>query len=100
MRVRGRRRKHAQTVLMALLFAMSSLVGCTSIAGVGVVDPQAEMRAYPEEIESGESVTFDARDSDPIEGVITEFRWNFGDETTSETIVGSRKRSCSSKGGK
>lgn len=88
MRVRGKTLNHAQTVLMVLLLAMSSLVGCTSIAGVGVVDPQAEMRAYPEEIEAGESVTFDARESDPIEGVITEFRWDFGDQTTSETIVG------------
>ena len=88
MRVRGNSQNHAQTVLMVLLLSMSSLVGCTSIAGVGIVDPQAEMRAYPEEIEAGESVTFDARESDPIEGVITEFRWDFGDETTSETIVG------------
>ena len=88
MRVRGNSQNHAQTVLMVLLLSMSSLVGCTSIAGVGIVDPQAEMRAYPEEIEAGESVTFDARESDPIEGVITEFRWDFGDDTTSETIVG------------
>jgi PKD repeat protein len=33
-------------------------------------------------------VTFDARDSDAIEGVITAFKWDFGDGQSSETVSG------------
>ena len=33
-------------------------------------------------------VTFDARESDAIEGIITAYRWDFGDGETSETVTG------------
>jgi PKD repeat protein len=75
-------------ILLTLVIMTSSLAGCTTLSGVQATEPMAQLRVYPEEIEAGESITFDARESDPIEGVITEFRWDFGDESTSETIVG------------
>ena len=40
------------------------------------------------EIQQGEGVTFDARGSDAIEGIITEFQWDFGDGTKTTTIAG------------
>lgn len=74
--------------LLMLLFIAPALSGCTSLLEPPIIDPRAEMRAYPDSIESGETVTFDGRDSDPIEGIIIEFRWDFGDGNKSETIVG------------
>jgi PKD repeat protein len=44
--------------------------------------------ASPSDIQQGEEVTFDARDSDAIEGVITEFKWDFGDGTEITTLAG------------
>lgn len=88
MRVPNHSSNVTQTILMFIILSLTSIAGCTNIVGVGAVKPMADMRVYPEEIESGESITFDARESDPVEGVITEFRWDFGDESTSETIVG------------
>jgi PKD repeat protein len=40
------------------------------------------------QIEEGEMVTFDARESDALEGVITEYEWDFGDGKTSTTSTG------------
>ena len=51
-------------------------------------DPRAALIATPTEIQVGEEVTFDARSSDAIEGVITEFAWDFGDGTQTTTISG------------
>ena len=75
-------------MLLVLVILLSSLAGCANIGGVGAAEPMAQMRVYPEEIEAGESITFDARESDPVEGVFTEFRWDFGDQSSAETIVG------------
>tara|TARA_B100001142_G_scaffold185546_1_gene184774 strand:- start:1218 stop:2360 length:1143 start_codon:yes stop_codon:yes gene_type:complete len=73
---------------MASLMVCSSLVaGCTGALDF-TVDPSAKLTAYPLLIQEGETVTFDARDSDPIEGLIAEFRWDFGDGQTSETTTG------------
>ena len=33
-------------------------------------------------------VTLDARESSPVEGVITNYAWDFGDGTTAETMIG------------
>ena len=33
-------------------------------------------------------VTLDARESSPVEGVITKYEWDFGDGTTAETVIG------------
>ena len=46
------------------------------------------MEAYPKQIQEGEIVNFDARTSDPVEGVITGFKWDFGDGTSAETVIG------------
>lgn len=74
--------------LTAILAMVPMLSGCTSLLEPPVVEPKAEMQAYPIEIESGGTITFDARGSDPVEGVITEFNWDFGDGNTSTTLVG------------
>ena len=81
-------RRTLRSLLMASLMVCSSLVaGCTGALDF-TVDPSAKLTAYPLLIQEGETVTFDARDSDPIEGLIAEFRWDFGDGQTSETTTG------------
>ncbi len=73
--------------MVSMLLFSSLLAGCTGALDF-TVDPRANMTAYPLQIEEGEMVTFDARDSDAIEGVITAFEWDFGDGQTSETATG------------
>lgn len=72
--------------LCALLCAQL-LAGCTAVLDT-TTDPRAALTATPTEIQQGEEVTFDARASDAIEGVITEYAWDFGDGTQSTTIAG------------
>ena len=43
------------------------------------VNPKAELDVYPAVIQEGEMVTLDARESDAVEGVLTEYIWDFGD---------------------
>jgi len=74
-------------MLAALVMATTSLAGCTGVLDT-TVDPRASLNAYPLQIQEGETVTFDARDSDAIEGVITAFKWDFGDGQSSETVSG------------
>ena len=74
-------------VLAALVMATTSLAGCTGVLD-STVDPRASLNAYPLQIQEGETVTFDARDSDAIEGVITSYKWDFGDGQSSETVSG------------
>lgn len=62
------------------------LSGCIGIDST--VDPRASLQAYPLSIQEGETVTFDARDSEAIEGVVTGFEWNFGNGQKAETVVG------------
>ena len=64
--------------LAALVMATTSLAGCTGVLDT-TVDPRASMNAYPLQIQEGETVTFDARDSEAVEGVITSYEWDFGD---------------------
>ena len=52
------------------------------------VDPRASLQAYPLSIQEGETVTFDARDSEAVEGVVTGFEWDFGNGQKAETVVG------------
>ena len=72
--------------LTAIMMTVS-LAGC-----LGALDsatkPRATLEAYPLLIQEGEMVTFDARESDAIEGIITAYRWDFGDGETSETVTG------------
>jgi PKD repeat protein len=64
-----------------------SLAGCTELLDT-TAEPRATMEAYPLLIQEGEMVTFDARESDAVEGVITEYRWDFGDGEKRETVTG------------
>lgn len=74
-------------LLLTALLLVQLLAGCTSVLD-DTVDPRAVLTASPSEIQQGEEVTFDARDSDAIEGVITEFKWDFGDGTEITTLAG------------
>ena len=79
LRVRG--------LFLTAIMMTVSLAGC-----LGALDsatkPRATLEAYPLLIQEGEMVTFDARESDAIEGIITAYRWDFGDGETSETVTG------------
>lgn len=74
-------------LLLTALLLVQLLAGCTSVLDE-TVDPRAVLTATPSEIQQGEEVTFDARASDAIEGVITEFNWDFGDGTEITTLAG------------
>ena len=77
-----------RSLLMVGLMVCSSFVaGCTGALDF-TVDPRANLAAYPLLIQEGETVTFDARDSEPIEGVITDYLWDFGDGQTADTTTG------------
>ena len=60
--------------MVGLLVCSTFVAGCTGALEF-TVDPRANLNAYPLQIQEGETVTFDARDSEPIEGVITEYLW-------------------------
>jgi len=84
----GKAGRRLRTLAMVgLLLCSSLLAGCTSGLDF-TVDPRANLTAYPLQIQEGETVTFDARDSEPIEGVITDFQWDFGDGQTAQTTTG------------
>jgi len=83
----GTGRRGHQTALVLLMLAMSNLAGCTGALDT-TVDPRASLEAYPLLIQEGEMVTLDARESSPVEGIITAYEWDFGDGTTAETVVG------------
>ena len=74
-------------LLLTALLLVHLLAGCTSVLD-NTVEPRATLTATPSEIQQGEEVTFDARGSDAIEGVITEFAWDFGDGTEITTLAG------------
>ena len=73
-------------LLSSLIFFSSMLAGCVALDTA--VNPRAELQAYPLFIQEGETITLDARDSQAVEGVITEFYWDFGDGKIAETVVG------------
>ncbi|DAC52528.1 MAG TPA: PKD domain-containing protein [Candidatus Poseidoniaceae archaeon] len=74
-------------LLLIAMMVSISFAGCLGALDT-TVQPRASLEAYPLLIQEGEMVTFDARDSDAIEGVITAYRWNFGDGEKSETVTG------------
>jgi len=90
-------RRVSFVVLMSLVMATTSLAGCTGVLDT-TVDPRASLNAYPLQIQEGETVTFDARDSEAVEGVITSYTWSFGDGLSSETISGFTSHTYSSYG--
>ena len=72
---------------LSLLILLSVFVsGCIGLDST--VDPRASLQAYPLSIQEGETVTFDARDSEAVEGVVTGFEWDFGNGQKAETVVG------------
>jgi len=74
-------------VFLAAVLLTISFAGC--IGGFSSpTQPRATLEAYPLLIQEGEMVTFDARESDAIEGIITSYRWDFGDGEKSETVTG------------
>lgn len=90
-------RRVSLVVLMSLVMATTSLAGCTGVLDT-TVDPRASLNAYPLQIQEGETVTFDARDSEAVEGVITSYTWSFGDGLSSETVSGFTSHTYSSYG--
>ena len=74
-------------LFIGALLLVQLLTGCTGVLE-STVEPRAALTATPTEIQQGEEVTFDARASDAIEGVITEYSWDFGDGTETTTITG------------
>ena len=73
---------------LVLMLLSASLVGCS---GLSSTTPNARVTADLQEINIGETVNFDARDSSsPDPTYIDEFRWDFGDgdsRTTKQGIV-------------
>ena len=69
------------------LLVLQSLAGCTGVLET-TVEPRAALTAYPLEIQEGEMVNFDARDSDAIEGIISDYSWDFGDKDSVNTVAG------------
>ncbi len=74
-------------LLLTSLFLIQLLAGCTSVLD-DTIEPRAVFTATSTEIQQGEEVTFDARNSDAIDGVITEYEWDFGDGVELTTITG------------
>ena len=73
--------------MLAVLLASLALPGCMEALDL-TVNPKAELDVYPAVIQEGEMVTLDARASDAVEGVLTEYIWDFGDGTTATTVIG------------
>ena len=73
--------------MLAMLLASLALPGCMEALDL-TVNPKAELDVYPAVIQEGEMVTLDARESDAVEGVLTEYIWDFGDGTTATTVIG------------
>ena len=74
-------------LLLVALLLVQLMAGCTGALDT-TVDPRAVLTATPTEIQQGEEITFDARGSDAIEGIISEFKWDFGDGIEATTIAG------------
>jgi PKD repeat protein len=77
----------SSAALLMLLLGSLLLPGCTEVLD-RTTNPRASLEAYPALIQAGEMVTLDARASEPVEGVLTGWSWDFGDGTSSETLIG------------
>ena len=76
-----------KSAFLSSLMVMSVLLsGC--VAFDSTVNPRAVLQAYPLYIQEGETITLDARDSEAIDGVITDFEWDFGDGKSASTVIG------------
>ena len=76
-----------KAVLFAIMIIIaSSLSGCSGLGGSA---PNAEVNADQTEINVGETVNFDARESStPNPTIIDEYQWNFGDGNEKTTKQG------------
>ena len=83
----GLRSERALALVMVHVMLLGMVAGCIGALDT-TVDPRATLEAYPTLIQEGEMVTLDARESSPVEGVITKYEWDFGDGTTAETVIG------------
>ncbi|DAC60077.1 MAG TPA: PKD domain-containing protein, partial [Candidatus Poseidoniales archaeon] len=83
----GRRAERSFALFVVQVLFLSLFAGCLEALDT-TVDPRATLDAYPTLIQEGDMVTLDARDSSPVEGVITGYSWDFGDGTTAETVIG------------
>lgn len=79
--------ERALALVMVHVMLLGMVAGCIGALDT-TVDPRATLEAYPTLIQEGEMVTLDARESSPVEGVITKYEWDFGDGTTAETVIG------------
>ena len=84
--MRKRTERMFALVMVQTLF-ISLFAGCLGALDT-TVDPRANLEAFPTLIQEGEMVTLDARKSSPVEGIITNYEWDFGDGTTADTLVG------------
>lgn len=77
----------AKAVIFAIMMIIaSSLPGCSGLGGSA---PNAELNANQTEINVGETVNFDARESStPNPTIIDEYQWNFGDGNEKTTKQG------------
>ena len=80
--------KIQRRLFISTLLLVQLLAGCTSVLD-STVDPRASLTVDgPTEIQQGEATNFDGRQSDAIEGVITEYSWDFGDGEQVTSILG------------
>ncbi|MAV60482.1 MAG: hypothetical protein CND89_04160 [Marine Group II euryarchaeote MED-G38] len=74
------------TLLITLMLLVTSFAGCS---GLSNVNPNAKLVADRDEINAGETVNFDARESStPDPTIIEEYRWNFDDGSTKTSKQG------------
>jgi len=73
--------------LAIIMLASVPLSGCTN--PIGPPEPTATLTVDVDQINSGEPINFDARESStPDATVVTQFTWDFGDGSTTTTTQG------------
>ena len=71
---------------MVAMLLVTSMAGCS---GIGSSAPNAEINADQTEINVGETVNFDARESStPNPTIVEEYQWDFGDGNQKTTKQG------------
>ncbi len=74
------------TFAMVAMLLVTSMAGCS---GIGSSAPNAEINADQTEINVGETVNFDARESStPNPTIVEEYQWDFGDGNQKTTKQG------------